>query len=378
VTRNYWLNLFSEKTWQEFLDAGAGETGFRMNRWTQVQRVAPGDYFLCYLTGASRFIGLLEAKTQPFRGSEKRIWSEEDFPARIGVNALVTLSPTTGVPIHDVLDELSIYDPKRPNQWSGRVRGSPSLWKAADGELVTRRLLAASADPVETPIPEWKRRRMGTTSKTARSKDLGMVTIPDSDQNAFDNGASEVSRDTEEVREARSESAHTEIQWRLLKLGSDMGLDVWVARNDGGRVYQGNRFAELPRLRKDIPRQFDEATNSTIELIDVLWLKRNAIVAAFEIESTTSIYSGLLRMSDLIAMQPNINIPLYIVAPDERRDKVKAEITRPTFSRMTPPLRTVCRYVSFSALRERLPAENVVRYLSPEFVENELSETFDA
>jgi hypothetical protein len=61
--------------------------------------------------------------------------------------------------------------------------------------------------------------------------------------------------------------------------------------------------------------QFDEATNRTIELIDVLWLKGNAVVAAFEIESTTSIYSGLLRMSDLIAMQPNLNIPLYLVAP---------------------------------------------------------------
>jgi hypothetical protein len=47
-------------------------------------------------------------------------------------------------------------------------------------------------------------------------------------------------------------------------------------------------------------------------MIDVLWLDGNAIVAAFEIESTTSIYSGLLRMSDLLAMQPNLNIPLFL------------------------------------------------------------------
>jgi hypothetical protein len=46
----------------------------------------------------------------------------------------------------------------------------------------------------------------------------------------------------------------------------------------------------------------------------VVWLKGNAIVAAFEIESKTSIYSGLLRMSDLIAMQPNLDIPLYLGA----------------------------------------------------------------
>jgi hypothetical protein len=81
----------------------------------------------------------------------------------------------------------------------------------------------------------------------------------------------------------------------------------------------------------------------------VLWLKGNAVVAAFEIESTTSIYSGLLRMADLIAMQPNLNIPLYLVAPDERRQKVFAEVNRPTFSRLSPPLVEVCRFVAFSA-----------------------------
>src|SRR6185436_2381687 len=114
------------------------------------------------------------------------------------------------------------------------------------------------------------------------------------------------------------------------------------------------RFSDIPRMKPELPLQFDEATNRTIELIDVLWLSGNAIVAAFEIESTTSIYSGLLRMSDLIAMQPNLNIPLYFVAPDDRRQKVFAEVNRPTFSRLAPPLVDVCRYIAFSTLREYL------------------------
>ena len=91
-----------------------------------------------------------------------------------------------------------------------------------------------------------------------------------------------------------------------------------------------HRFSELPALKSSLPLQFDDATNRTIELIDVLWLDRNAIVAAFEIESTTSIYSGLLRMADLVAMQPNLNIPLFLVPPEERREKVFAEVNRPT------------------------------------------------
>jgi hypothetical protein len=124
-----------------------------------------------------------------------------------------------------------------------------------------------------------------------------------------------------------------------------------------------------------LPLQFDEATNRTIELIDVLWLKGNAIIAAFEIESTTSVYAGLLRMPDLLSMQPNLSIPLYLVAPDDRRDKVLTEVNRPTFSRLSPPLAKMCRFISFSDLRERLGhVGNFVRFLKPEFLEG-LSES---
>src|SRR5215203_5763237 len=84
---------------------------------------------------------------------------------------------------------------------------------------------------------------------------------------------------------------------------------------------------------------------------------------------------GLLRMSDLIAMQPNLNIPLYLVAPDERRQKVFAEVNRPTFSRLSPPLVDLCRFIAFSALRDQLgQVRSFVRYLKPEFLD-EVSES---
>jgi len=133
-----------------------------------------------------------------------------------------------------------------------------------------------------------------------------------------------------------------------------MGFDVHVARNDQGRVWNGQRLGDMPRRRKQLPRQFDPAVNRTIELIDVLWLDGNIITAAFEIESTTSIYSGLLRMSDLLAQQPNINIPLFLVAPEERREKVIEQVNRPTFESMSQPLTEVCRYIPFEGLRDSL------------------------
>ena len=139
------------------------------------------------------------------------------------------------------------------------------------------------------------------------------------------------------------------------------------------------KLGEMPRILPSIPTQFNEATNRTIELIDVLWLKGNAIVAAFEVESTTSIYSGLLRMSDLLALQPNLDIKLYLVAPDERREKVAQEIRRPTFSRFEKPLPVICGFLSFDKLRETVHGIrklNIGSALQAAFLEN-VAEYFD-
>jgi hypothetical protein len=263
-------------------------------------------------------------------------------------------------------NQLSVF--QRPDgAWTGHFRGSPTKWKAADGEAVVKQVLQAVASPVVRPIDPS---RLKYRPKGLKAK-IGFVTVPESEQ------AELVEAEGAQRQATKEPAAHTEIQWLLLKLGSDMGFNVWVARNDRSRSFDGHPFSELPALRSNLPLQFDDATNRTIELIDVLWLSKNAIVAAFEIESTTSIYSGLLRMADLIAMQPNLNIPLFLVAPEDRREKVFAEVNRPTFSRLDPRLAQICRYISFEALRERLnQLKDVVRYLKPDFLE-ELSEECD-
>lgn len=174
-----------------------------------------------------------------------------------------------------------------------------------------------------------------------------------------------------DTNHADEPASHTEIQWLLAKLGSDMGLGVWVARNDRKRAFRGAYFSELTGLVPALPLQFDAATTRTVELIDVLWLDDHAIRAAFEIIITSSVYSGLLRMADLVAMQPNLSIPLYLVAPDARRDRVLAEIARPSFAGLRPPLSEVCRYIPFDALRDHVArAGPYVRHLAPGFLDD--------
>lgn len=364
MARNYWLDLFTGNTWEEFRRAGSEVSGFRESRWKTVQKIVIGDYLVCYLTGVSRFIGVLEVTSRPYKDDSKTIWKEDEFPSRLKVKPVVELDPLYAIPVHNLRDELSFFQNlTSPHAWTGRFRSSPLKWKVSDGEAVVAALLDAKENPVARP---FDKRKLKYRPPALKAK-IGSVTIPPSDG---DNGD-----DRSQSTESRKPTEHTEIQWQLLKLGSEMGFEIWVASNDRGRSYKGKAFASLPRMKDQLPLQFDSVTNQTIELIDVLWLKGNTIVAAFEIESTTSIYSGLLRMADLIAMQPNLNIPLYLVAPDARREKVMTEVNRPTFRRLNPPLAEICRYISFSGLREQIKeAAAYIRFMKPEFLE-ELSES---
>jgi len=123
------------------------------------------------------------------------------------------------------------------------------------------------------------------------------------------------------------------------------------------------------------PLSMDSDSQQIISLIDVVWLKgANKVVAAFEVEHTTSIYSGILRMSDLVTLSPNINFPLYIVTPESRLDKVRRELSRPTFQALE--LHKRCGFFSEEKLSEE--AEHIMRWAtSPLAIESLASKVSD-
>ena len=357
---NYWLDLFTGKTWEEFLENGAKVTGFRLRRKKVSQTIHPGDFFICYITGISRFIGILKVKSEVYI-DDTPLWEDEVFPVRFKVELVHKLEPKTAIPVMQLKDELSIFrNLKSPHAWTGFFRGSPVKFSYEDGRIIASAIKDAVNNPVEREYDEGKYHRR--PRRTYKSK-VGIVTIPETEE--------EVEIDLDKIEK----TTHEEIQYVLLKLGSDMNLDVWVARNDMNKEFEGIIFRDIPRLRTNLPRQFDDTTNRIIELIDVLWLERDAIVAAFEVEHSTAIYSGLLRMSDLVTMQPNIKINLYLVAPDDRRDKVFNEINRPTFARLRPPLPKICKYIPYSKLKREVKKLGPnVKFMRPEFIES-LSES---
>ncbi len=364
----YWLDLFTGQTWQEFRDYGATVSGFRKRMRNAVNRIKPGDVLLCYLTGVMRWVGALEVRGRS--QDKKMIWQFDEFPERLSVKPVVLLRPEHGVPMEELEGKVDFYRSRadRPG-FNGFLRMSPNRFKRpSDGELILNLLRVAATEPVARPVDPKKLARKPfykAESKRGKRTVTTIVSVPDPDEGTRAEPTAEPDKDTATTR-------HTEIQYALLSLGRDMGFNLWVARNDRSKVWDGTTLGSIPGMVDKLPTQFNEATNRTIELIDVLWLKGNSIVAAFEVESTTSIYSGLLRMSDLLALQPNLSIDLFLVAPDDRRDKVESELMRPTFKLREKPLASICGFLGFDSLTDKLKAIQklgLASSLKPDFLQ---------
>ena len=139
----------------------------------------------------------------------------------------------------------------------------------------------------------------------------------------------------------------------LSRVGAEMGFRVWVPKADRQKVLSEVSNDLHSAFLEALPLNYDDTTLRTVEQIDVIWLKGRSMSRAFEVEHTTAVYSGILRMADLLALQPNMDIRLHIVAPDDKREKVLREIRRPVFSLLDRgPLYENCSYLPYEAIRE--------------------------
>lgn len=184
-----------------------------------------------------------------------------------------------------------------------------------------------------------------STGKKIRTQDSEViVTVPD---NGTEKQISSVGTEAVETRQSYR------IQAALAHIGAKMGFRIWVPRNDRQSILALIPSDKRALFLEVLPLNYDETTIKTIEQIDVIWMKNRSMARAFEVEHTTAIYSGLLRMADLLALQPNMDIRLHIAAPPDRRDKVRQEILRPTFSLLERgPLYRMCSFLPYSAVEE--------------------------
>lgn len=134
-----------------------------------------------------------------------------------------------------------------------------------------------------------------------------------------------------------------------MKIGKSLGYDVIVASNDRAKSYNNKKFSFIS-LSKLPEMDIEEDVKKTVDLVDVIWFERgtNKIVCAYEVEKSTSIYSGILRLLDLTLTLSGIEkIRLYLVAPEQREKEIIAQLKRPSIAAKED---TEISYILFSEL----------------------------
>ncbi len=236
-----------------------------------------------------------------------------------------------------ILSAFGVASPRERSTWTDR--------KLDDALMELRSKLQQSDPSAVLDFYEPPLRERWTGDRTVKTPEGEVtVTVP-ADEDEIGEHVPAPTTGTGDVRQS------FQMQALLAKIGTTLGFKIWIPRNDKGRILELVQERERSAFLESLPLNNDMATLNTIEQIDVLWLRGRWIARAFEVEHTTAVYSGLLRMADLLALQPNMDIRLHIVASDERREKVFREMQRPVFSLLERgPLSKSCTFISYESV----------------------------
>jgi hypothetical protein len=357
----FFTNLFSPDTFETFSRTDRSVSGFSKHQQAWARRIQKSDRFICYMTKLGRWIGVLEVLGDCYVDETPLFYPEGDpYIVRFKVRPVVWLARDQAIPIREkhIWDTLSFTQGVPPNSpaWTGKLRTSLNKLSEEDGEFLQGQMIAQKNAGQIYPVDEDEYRRW-LAQKVRRSDKVVPVTVPGDEE------ADEPEDKTQTIRES------FRIQALLALIGEKMGFKVWLPKADRPAVLLEWAPADGTLLNV-LPLNYNEPTLQTIEQIDVLWLKGRAIVRAFEVEHTTAVYSGILRMADLLALQPNMDIKLHIVAPEARKAKVMSEIQRPVFSLLEKgPLSDYCTFLPYGSLRE-LAKDKHLHRLSHEVLED--------
>jgi hypothetical protein len=294
----------------DFIVWGAVPGPMNENRW---EKMTPGDVVLIYNKGRIRFAGEIAAKARN-RDLARYFWKDNDAGSTWELMYFIVNEERTDVPIEKLNPLFGYQSTYRPQGFSMINEAAVSAFASDYGDI------------------------LGVLKTLEKGEEL--IHLPAHREQVIAQLDEHIERVTTE---------HDEMQWRLIRLGQLAKCDVWVPRNDQPKQYDGHQFRDFVlhefHQTMDVPR--------SIENIDVVWkFGPYSIKSAFEIEHSTSVYSGILRLSDLRAEAPNSNYPLFIVASEERRRKVFDELRRPTFSGPCLRLNEVIRFLGYKTVRE--------------------------
>ena len=122
---------------------------------------------------------------------------------------------------------------------------------------------------------------------------------------------------------------HSDIQAKLILIGSYLNYRTYTPDRGKQSIYGtlGDLCSEKEVPTDSIPK----LSVDTVKYIDVIWLDEEGYPThAFEVEHTTDVTKGLLRLYQI----HKLRIRLYIIAEEENKTKFEREIQKSPFSKI--------------------------------------------
>lgn len=154
--------------------------------------------------------------------------------------------------------------------------------------------------------------------------------------------------------------SHEKAEAVLLELGNLLGFDTYTP--DKGRVVESQSLGDIATL-KELPYFGSEKIMESANNIDVVWVKDEWPEYFFEVEHTTGITQGLLR---IYRVAEKLSAKCFIIAPEKMLSKFKKEIDRPPFNK----IKERYKFKSYEELQEMYLIAQKYQEIYEKFFEN--------
>ena len=140
MEEKYYLCLFNEATWNEFLLQKKKVYGTTKNKLVRANKITNVDFLICYVSKHSKFVGILQ-KNSDACYDETNLWESGVYPVRFGVNVHIAVPIKMGISANQFKNRISILkNIKNEKKWGGFFINSFNEFPANDGKLIVSEL----------------------------------------------------------------------------------------------------------------------------------------------------------------------------------------------------------------------------------------------
>jgi len=138
---------------------------------------------------------------------------------------------------------------------------------------------------------------------------------------------------TYKADDVKIEGEHNAIIYQLAKIGISQGYSIWIGENEKRKTPELRKLSSNELIIPGISAK--GIKDSRIDQIDLIWhdMDRGSYIL-FEVENSTRLINCIPRLANLTEKLPTLNIPIYIVIPDNLYSKAEKSFNDPSHQKL--------------------------------------------